>query len=66
MTEFVVLLMKQLYDNQSHVTSIPVNMEGHVRMLETASNVSALKDIPDQRAHKASKDTISALKITSS
>ena len=27
-------------------------------MLERASNVFALKDIPDRRAHKASKDTI--------
>ena len=35
-------------------------------MLERASNVFALKDIPDRRAHKASKDTISALRITSS
>ena len=31
-------------------------------MMETASNVFALKDIPDGRADKASKDTISALK----
>ena len=66
MTQFIVLLIKQLYDNQSHATSIPVNMEEHVWMLETASNVFALKDIPDGRADKASKDTISALKITSS
>ena len=35
-------------------------------MMETALNVFALKDIPDGRADKASKDTISALKITSS